>query len=113
MRIVSPSFVRHWKGRLINIHPALLPSFKGAHAHQLVLESGVRVTGCTVHFVEEEVDTGGIIVQDVVPVEIGDTLDSLQERVKTVEHKAYPRGLELLARNKVSLRENGKLAWNL
>jgi len=113
MRIVSSSFVRHWKGKLINVHPSLLPSFKGAHAHQEVLEAGVRVSGCTVHFVSEEVDAGRIIVQETVPVELGDTVETLQERVKTVEHKAFPAALELLARNKVYLTENNELVWNL
>jgi phosphoribosylamine--glycine ligase/phosphoribosylglycinamide formyltransferase/phosphoribosylformylglycinamidine cyclo-ligase len=113
MRIVSGEFVRRWRGRLINIHPALLPSFKGANAHELALAAGVRVTGCTVHFVEEEVDAGAIIAQEVVPVEIGDTVHTLQERTKLVEHKVYPKALELLARNKVRLGEDGKLIWNL
>jgi len=113
MRIVSAPFVRRWRGRLINIHPALLPSFKGANAHELALAAGVRVTGCTVHFVEEEVDAGAIISQEVVPVEIGDTVKTLQERTKLVEHKVYPTALELLARNKVRLGDDSKLVWNL
>jgi len=112
MRIVSAEFARHWRGRLINIHPSLLPSFKGGHAHELVLAAGVRVSGCTVHFVEEEVDAGAIICQDTVPVEVNDTESTLQERVKTVEHKAYPKAMEMLARNKIKLADNGKIIWN-
>ncbi|ODM96825.1 Trifunctional purine biosynthetic protein adenosine-3 [Orchesella cincta] len=114
MRILSPSFVTHFRGRLINVHPALLPSFKGADAHKQAIEAGVRYTGCTVHFVEVEVDAGAIITQEAVPVEIGDTIEVLQERVKTYEHQAYPRALELLARDKVRLdTTNGKAVWNL
>jgi len=113
MRILSPTFAKHFQGRLINIHPALLPSFKGIDAHKQALEAGVKYTGCTVHFVEPEVDSGAIIAQEVVPVEAGDTIETLQERVKTFEHKAYPRALELLARDKVKLGNDGKLIWKL
>jgi len=113
MRILTPKFVSSFQGRLINIHPALLPSFKGIDAHKQAIDAGVRYTGCTVHFVEAEVDAGAIIAQEVIPVEIGDTVEILQERVKTYEHKAYPRALELLARNKVRLGNDGKIVWNL
>jgi len=113
MRILTPVFVNSFRGRLINIHPAILPSFKGINAHQQALDAGVRVTGCTVHFVEAEVDAGPIIWQETVPVKIGDTVADLQERVKVAEHKAYPEALELLVRNKIKLGEDGKLAWNL
>jgi phosphoribosylamine--glycine ligase/phosphoribosylglycinamide formyltransferase/phosphoribosylformylglycinamidine cyclo-ligase len=113
MRILTGTFVKHWRGRLINIHPSLLPSFKGTHAHQQALDAGVKITGCSVHFVEEEVDAGGIIVQEAVPIEIGDTVEVLQERVKTAEHRAYPTALELIVRNRVSLGKDGKVVWNL
>jgi len=111
MRILSGEFVQKWRGRLLNVHPSLLPSFKGMNAHEQVLESGVRLTGCTVHFVEEEVDAGGIIVQESVPVLLDDTTESLQERVKTVEHKAFPKAMELIASGKVRLGANGKVEW--
>ncbi|XP_065650055.1 trifunctional purine biosynthetic protein adenosine-3 isoform X2 [Hydra vulgaris] len=110
MRILTGEFVRYWSGRLINIHPSLLPSFKGMDAHKQVLESGVRVTGCTVHFVEEEVDCGGIISQGVVPVEIGDTIEILQDRVKRKEWEIYPLAMEMIASKKVQLVE-GKVVF--
>ncbi|KAJ7320541.1 hypothetical protein JRQ81_020052 [Phrynocephalus forsythii] len=112
MRILSGPFVRKWNGKILNIHPSLLPSFKGANAHKLVLEAGVRITGCTVHFVAEEVDAGAIIFQEAVPVKIGDTEKTLSERVKEAEHRAFPAAMELLASGAVKLGEDGKLQWN-
>ncbi|XP_068755360.1 trifunctional purine biosynthetic protein adenosine-3-like [Montipora capricornis] len=111
MRIVTGEFVRKWHGRLLNIHPSLLPSFKGMHAHKMVLEAGVCITGCTVHFVAEEVDAGAIITQEAVPVLNGDTVETLQERVKCAEHKAYPRAMELLASGRINLNEDNKVQW--
>ncbi|MDP7002213.1 MAG: phosphoribosylglycinamide formyltransferase [Candidatus Thalassarchaeaceae archaeon] len=95
MRILSPWFVGRWKGRLINIHPSLLPDFPGAHAHRDVLASGVNVTGCTVHLVDEGVDSGPILAQTRVPVLEDDNESSLQERVKHVEHVLYPETIDL------------------
>ncbi|XP_068126564.1 trifunctional purine biosynthetic protein adenosine-3 [Hyperolius riggenbachi] len=112
MRILSGPFVRKWDGKILNVHPSLLPSFKGAHAHRLVLEAGVRVTGCTVHFVAEEVDAGAIIFQEAVPVEFGDTEETLSERVKKAEHKAFPAALQLVASGAVKLGAGGKICWN-
>eukprot|EP00117_Sycon_ciliatum_P032278 scpid63255/ scgid25064/ Trifunctional purine biosynthetic protein adenosine-3; Phosphoribosylamine--glycine ligase; Glycinamide ribonucleotide synthetase; Phosphoribosylglycinamide synthetase; Phosphoribosylformylglycinamidine cyclo-ligase; AIR synthase; Phosphoribosyl-aminoimidazole synthetase; Phosphoribosylglycinamide formyltransferase; 5&apos; GAR transformylase len=111
MRILSEQFVSKWKGRMLNIHPSLLPSFRGHTAHEQVLASGVRLSGCTVHFVEAEVDAGGIIVQECVPVLPADTLEALQDRVKAVEHKAYPEALRLLATGLVRLADNGQVVF--
>ncbi|MGH0192696.1 UNVERIFIED_CONTAM: hypothetical protein FKN15_019806 [Acipenser sinensis] len=112
MRILGGPFVRKWSGKLLNLHPSLLPSFKGVNAHRQVLQAGVRVSGCTVHFVAEEVDAGAIIVQEAVPVMVGDTEDSLSERVKEAEHRAFPAALELVASGTVRLGEDNKIHWN-
>lgn len=112
MRILSGPFVRKWSGKILNVHPSLLPSFKGAHAHKLVLEAGVRVTGCTVHFVAEEVDAGAIVFQEAVPVEFGDTEETLSERVKKAEHRAFPAALQLVASGVVKLGADGKICWD-
>ncbi|MBR18163.1 MAG: phosphoribosylglycinamide formyltransferase [Euryarchaeota archaeon] len=103
MRILSPWFVERWKGRLVNIHPSLLPSFPGAHAHRDVLAAGVEITGCTVHLVDEGVDTGPILAQQSVEVTSDDTEDTLQERVKQVEHELYPKTLDLLCSGRITL----------
>ena len=95
MRILSPYFVRSFKNRIMNIHPSLLPSFGGAHAHRDVLAYGVKVSGCTIHFVDEGMDSGPIILQDTVPVLDDDTEDSLAARVLVKEHILYPRAIEL------------------
>uniref|UniRef100_A0A452GTW2 Trifunctional purine biosynthetic protein adenosine-3 n=1 Tax=Gopherus agassizii TaxID=38772 RepID=A0A452GTW2_9SAUR len=113
MRILSGPFVKKWDGKILNVHPSLLPSFKGANAHKLVLQAGVRISGCTVHFVAEEVDAGAIIFQEAVPVKIGDTEETLSERVKEAEHRAFPAALELVASKAACLGENGKILWNL
>ncbi|KAF4025867.1 hypothetical protein G4228_018028, partial [Cervus hanglu yarkandensis] len=111
MRILSGSFVRKWNGKMLNIHPSLLPSFKGSNAHEQVLDAGVTITGCTVHFVAEDVDAGQIILQEAVPVKRGDTVESLSERVKLAEHKIFPSALQLVASGAVRLGENGKICW--
>ena len=110
MRILSDWFARRWEGKLLNIHPSLLPSFKGVHVHEQVLQAGVRISGCTVHFVVPELDAGPIISQAAVPVEHDDTPDTLAARVLVEEHKLYPAALKLLAEGKVRL-ENGRVAF--
>uniref|UniRef100_A0A8D1RCV4 Trifunctional purine biosynthetic protein adenosine-3 n=1 Tax=Sus scrofa TaxID=9823 RepID=A0A8D1RCV4_PIG len=111
MRILSGPFVRKWNGKMLNIHPSLLPSFKGSNAHEQVLDAGVTVTGCTVHFVAEDVDAGQIVLQEAVPVKRGDTIETLSERVKLAEHKIFPSALQLVASGTVQLGENGKIRW--
>lgn len=110
MRIHSDGFVRKWQGRMLNIHPSLLPAFKGIRVHQQVLDAGVRVSGCTVHFVVPELDSGPIIAQAAVPVFSTDTVETLQNRVLAEEHKLYPTALKQLAEGKVVLR-NGKAVF--
>ena len=97
MRILTPDFVSLWKGRLVNIHPSLLPDFPGAHAHRDALAAGATVSGCTVHLVDEGVDSGRILEQREVPVLRNDTEADLQDRVKAVEHKLYPLALDRLS----------------
>ena len=95
MRILSSVFVHAYTGRILNIHPALLPSFPGAHAHRDVLAYGVKVSGCTVHFVDEGMDSGPIILQAAVPVLEGDTEDTLAARVLEQEHRIFPEAISL------------------
>ncbi|HVZ68820.1 MAG TPA: phosphoribosylglycinamide formyltransferase [Rhizomicrobium sp.] len=103
MRIHSEWFAREWEGRLLNIHPSLLPAFKGIRVHQQALEAGVKITGCTVHFIVPELDSGPIIAQAAVPVLPGDTEETLAARVLAEEHKLYPNALKLVAEGKVKL----------
>jgi len=107
MRVLSDQFVRGWEGRLVNIHPSLLPAFKGLHVHRQALEAGVTLSGCTVHFVVSELDSGPIIAQAAVPVLAGDTEESLAARTLEAEHRLYPLALKLLANGSVRL-ENGR-----
>ncbi len=97
MRLLTPWFVGHWQGRMLNIHPALLPAFKGLHTHERALEAGVKTHGATVHFVSAEMDSGPIIVQAEVPVLAGDTPDTLAARVLEAEHRIYPQALRQVA----------------
>ncbi len=103
MRLLTPTFVSKWQGRMINIHPALLPSFKGLDTHRRALEAGCRIHGCTVHFVTPEMDDGPIIAQAAVPVLFDDTEESLASRVLKLEHKLYPMALALLCEGKVRM----------
>ena len=103
MRILSPYFVRSFKNRIMNIHPSLLPSFGGAHAHRDVLAYGVKVSGCTIHFVDEGMDSGPIILQDIVPVLDDDTEDTLAARVLVKEHILYPKAIELYINGRLEM----------
>ena len=103
MRLLTAEFVERWSDRMINIHPSLLPSYKGLHTHERVLEDGVRFTGCTVHFVRPAMDAGPIIVQAAVPVLPGDDADTLAARVLTAEHRCYPHALGLVAAGRTSI----------
>jgi phosphoribosylglycinamide formyltransferase-1 len=103
MRILTEGFVRHYEGRLMNIHPSLLPSFPGLHTHQRALEEGVRIHGCTVHFVTPELDHGPVIIQAAIPVLDGDTEDDLAARILVQEHKVYPQAVRWFADGKLSL----------
>jgi formyltetrahydrofolate-dependent phosphoribosylglycinamide formyltransferase len=102
MRLLSPAFCTRWAGRLINIHPSLLPRHKGLHTHAQALADGVTEHGCTVHFVTPGMDEGPVIAQARVPVLPGDTADTLAARVLVEEHKLYPRALAMLARGDVA-----------
>lgn len=97
MRIQSAPFAERWLGRQLNIHPSLLPSFKGLHPHQQALDAGVRISGCTVHFVTPELDAGPIVAQAAVPVLEGDAAATLEARILAVEHQLYPHALRLVA----------------
>ncbi|MCX5752231.1 MAG: phosphoribosylglycinamide formyltransferase [Candidatus Krumholzibacteria bacterium] len=103
MRIVGGALMAEYRGRMLNIHPALLPGFKGLHAQEQALAYGVRYSGCTVHFVDEGVDTGPIIIQRVVPVLDGDTVESLSDRILQEEHQAYPEAVRLWAEGRLRI----------
>ena len=107
MRILTPGFVRHYHGRLLNIHPSLLPAYKGLHTHQRVLEAGDTVHGCSVHFVTEELDGGPLVVQAVISVELHDTPATLAQRVHTQEHLIYPLAIRWFAEGRLALSEHG------
>jgi phosphoribosylglycinamide formyltransferase-1 len=106
MRILSDGFVRGWEGKLINIHPSLLPAYKGTKVHERVIEAKEALSGASVHFVVPELDAGPVIAQASVPVHPSDTPQTLADRILAVEHKLYPEALKLLAAEKVKL-ENG------
>ena len=108
MRLMTPDFVVLWRGKMINIHPALLPDFKGLHTHERALEAGVKTHGCTVHFVTAGMDEGPIIGQASVPVLAGDTPESLGNRVLQAEHRLYPAALRLIADGAIKLDSDFK-----
>ncbi|MCG6121147.1 MAG: phosphoribosylglycinamide formyltransferase [Microvirga sp.] len=110
MRVLTPWFVARWEGRMINIHPSLLPLFRGVHTHRQALEAGVRVHGCTVHFVVPELDAGPIIAQACVAVHPGDDEDDLAVRVLAEEHRIYPQALAAVAAGEAAL-EGGRCVF--
>ena len=109
MRILSADFVRHYDGRLLNIHPSLLPKYKGMHTHQRALDAGDSEHGCSVHFVTEELDGGPLVVQAVVPVESDDSAQTLAQRVHTQEHRIYPLAVRWFAEGRLILGDHGAL----
>ncbi|AVD84425.1 phosphoribosylglycinamide formyltransferase [Pseudomonas sp. SWI6] len=109
MRILSGDFVRHYQGRLLNIHPSLLPKYKGLHTHQRALEAGDAEHGCSVHFVTEELDGGPLVVQAVVPVASDDSVETLAQRVHHQEHQIYPLAVHWFAEGRLRLGDQGAL----
>lgn len=103
MRLMTPGFVERWRDRMLNIHPSLLPSYKGLNTHERALSDGVRISGCTVHFVRADMDSGPIIAQAAVAVASTDSVQSLADRVLSVEHQLYPHALALVASGAVSV----------
>ncbi|MEW6296239.1 MAG: phosphoribosylglycinamide formyltransferase [Thermodesulfobacteriota bacterium] len=112
MRVLSPVFIRAFPQRIMNIHPSLLPAFPGIHAQRRALERGVRIAGATVHFVDEEVDHGPIIIQAAVPVYADDTEDTLSARILAQEHRIYPRAIQLFAEGRIEVRGNRVIIHN-
>jgi phosphoribosylglycinamide formyltransferase-1 len=109
MRVLTEDFVNRYRGRLINIHPSLLPSFTGLHTHRQALAAGARVHGCTVHFVTPQLDHGPIIIQAAVPVLPGDDEDALAARVLTEEHRIYPQAVRWLCEDRITLDVDGRV----
>ncbi|OLS61972.1 phosphoribosylglycinamide formyltransferase [Pseudomonas putida] len=109
MRILSGDFVRHYAGRLLNIHPSLLPKYKGLHTHQRALEAGDAEHGCSVHFVTEELDGGPLVVQAIIPVATDDTPETLAQRVHSQEHQIYPLAVSWFAAGRLRLGASGAL----
>ncbi len=110
MRLLTPGFVEGWRGRMLNIHPSLLPSFKGLDVHARMIEAGVKIAGCTVHFVSPEMDAGPIVGQAAVPVLPGDNPETLAARILMEEHKLYPACLALVASGGATLGADGLVA---
>lgn len=107
MRILSAGFVRHYQGRLLNIHPSLLPHYRGLDTHQRALDAGDKTHGCSVHFVTEELDGGPLVIQAVVPIEAGDDARSLAQRVHQQEHRIYPLAVRWFAEGRLRLTADG------
>ncbi|KAG2479970.1 MAG: Phosphoribosylglycinamide formyltransferase [Nitrosopumilales archaeon] len=112
MRIISPQFVRKYKNRMMNIHPALLPSFPGLNAQEQTIKFGAKFSGCTVHFADEGVDTGPIIIQAIIKVKDDDTKESLSKRILVKEHIIYPQAVKLFAENKIKISGRSTIIKN-
>jgi phosphoribosylglycinamide formyltransferase-1 len=104
MRVISPYFIRQYKNRILNIHPALLPAFPGLNAQKQAIEFGAKFSGCTVHFVDEGVDTGPIILQEMITIKNTDTEKTLSKKILAKEHKIYPKAVSLFAKKKISVK---------
>ena len=104
MRIISPYFIKEYKNKILNIHPALLPAFPGLDAQKQAIEFGSKFSGCTVHFVDEGVDTGPIIIQEIVKINNNDTEKSLSKKILMKEHEIYPKAVELFAKKRISIK---------
>ena len=104
MRIISPYFIKEYKNKILNIHPAILPAFPGLDAQKQAIEFGSKFSGCTVHFVDEGVDTGPIIIQEIVKINNNDTEKSLSKKILVKEHEIYPKAVELFAKKKISIK---------
>jgi len=109
MRILTPSFIERYSGRIMNIHPSLLPAFPGLHTHRRALAAGVRIHGCTAHFVTTDLDSGPVIVQAAVPVQPGDTEEQLAARVLAQEHRIYPQAIRWFCEGRLRLGRNGSV----
>ena len=111
MRLLSGDFIARWQGRIINIHPSLLPAFPGLDTHRRAIEAGCRIHGCSVHFVTEGMDEGPVIAQAAVPILPADTPDTLSARILTTEHLIYPKALAMLARGDVAMSKDGRAVF--
>jgi phosphoribosylglycinamide formyltransferase-1 len=103
MRIISPKFIKKYKNHILNIHPSILPAFPGLDAQKQAIQHGVKYSGCTVHFVDEGVDSGPIIVQEIIKINANDTEATLSNRILLKEHKAYPKAVKLIADKKIKI----------
>ena len=111
MRILSPKFVQAWEGKMVNIHPSLLPQYKGMHTHQRVLNTGDTLHGCTVHYVTAELDAGQALTQGVLKVALHDNVDTLANRVHVLEHLIYPQAVEWICNGTIQHLENGRVLY--
>ena len=106
MRLLTPTFVDHWHGRAINIHPSLLPAYPGLNTHQRAIDDGARFAGCTVHYLSAEMDAGPIIAQAATPIRAADTADSLADRILQGEHEIYRRAIRWISEGRITIADN-------